>query len=104
MLLLHRFFVRGATLEVPESHPNADKLVALQEILGAVTLTPTLWLFSGHDEFVPADMDKESCRRLYESVLTHRSSRCRIVEGAPHSLTGCEDEAVQIMINFIKSL
>lgn len=76
----------------------------LKEVLGVVTVTPTLWLFSGDDEFVSSDTDKESYRRLYEEVLDHPSSRCKIIEGASHSLTGCEDIAVNIMIDFIKSL
>lgn len=65
---------------------------------------PTLWMMSGSDEYVPASIDKGAARRKYEGVLRHPKSRCVVVEGAVHNLAGHEDEAAEIMADFVSSL
>lgn len=75
-----------------------------KEAVRGILDTPTLWLFSGQDEFVPSGVDKQALRSMYDKLLLHAASRCMIVEGAPHSLTGFEDQAVGHMIDFIQRI
>ncbi len=75
-----------------------------QEKLGQLAEVPTLSLFSGADEYVPQSIDKAELQDKFAAVLTHPLSVARIVEGAGHSLTGHEEEATDIMVDFIKTL
>jgi pimeloyl-ACP methyl ester carboxylesterase len=79
-------------------------VLLVQEAVRGILDTPTLWLFSGQDEFVPSGVDKQALRSMYDKLLLHAASRCMIVEGAPHSLTGFEDQAVGHMIDFIQRI
>lgn len=65
---------------------------------------PTLSLFGGNDEFVPQSVSTDELREKFAAVLTHSLSQTRVLEGAGHSLDGHEQEAVDVMIEFVKSV
>lgn len=65
---------------------------------------PTLWMMSGSDEYVPPSTDKQAARRKYAAVLRHPKSRCMVMDGAVHNLTGHEELAADIMIDFLECL
>lgn len=65
---------------------------------------PTLSLFGGADEFVPPNISAHDLRDKFAAVLTHPLSAARVIEGAGHSLDGHEQEAVDVMIGFVKSV
>lgn len=76
----------------------------LEGKLGAVASMPTLVLLSGSDECVPEAIDPQKTRHRFAAVLRHPLSKAEVIEGANHSLKGHEVEAVDAMIDFVKSL
>ena len=80
------------------------RLMRLQDRLGELVKVPTLAMLGGADEFVPPSIDSHKLCRKFAAVLEHPQSRAVVIEGAGHSLTGHEEEAVDAMIDFVQKL
>ena len=76
----------------------------VQAKLARLAELPTLSLFGGADECVPPAISAHDLRDKLAAVLTHPLSQCHVIEGAGHALDGHEDEAVSIMVDFVKSV
>ena len=76
----------------------------VQAKLGRLADIPTLSLFGGADECVPAAIGAHALRDRLAAVLRHPLSQARVIEGAGHALEGHEEEAISIMVEFVKAI
>jgi pimeloyl-ACP methyl ester carboxylesterase len=83
---------------------NALVCTLVQAKLGKLANTPTLSMFGGADECVPPAISAHALQDRMAAVLSHPLSQAHVIEGAGHSLEGHEQEAVNVMIDFVKSV
>ncbi|GAB4820752.1 hypothetical protein N2152v2_007798 [Parachlorella kessleri] len=79
---------------------NDDQLKAR---LFGVSGLPTLLLLSGADEYVPPDVDYKALGRRLQAAVG-ASARLSVVEGGLHALGGHEQQAVDEITAFLRSL
>ena len=83
---------------------NALVYTFVQAKLGKLAEIPTLSMFGRADECVPPAINAHALRDKMAAVLKHPLSQALVIEGAGHALEGHEQEAVNIMISFVKSI
>jgi pimeloyl-ACP methyl ester carboxylesterase len=76
----------------------------VQATLGRLAEIPTLSLFGGADECVPPTINAHDLRDKFAAVLTHPQSQSCVIKDAGHALDGHEQEAVSIMVEFVKTI
>lgn len=71
-----------------------------------------MFLLSGSDEYMPEHVDKAQLGERFVQAMAYRKedgtgteqAQCVIIEGGSHNLAGKEEEAVEVMWNFLKDL
>jgi pimeloyl-ACP methyl ester carboxylesterase len=71
-----------------------------------------MFLISGSDEYMPEDVDKTKLGGRFVQAMSYRKedgtgndkAQCVIVQGGSHNLAGKEEEAVEVIRNFLKDL
>jgi pimeloyl-ACP methyl ester carboxylesterase len=75
----------------------------VQAQLGWARKWPCLVMVSGSEEYVPPDVDVASLGQRLAAAIGS-SAKLVVVDGAPHSLEGHEEEAVAAIIDFLAGL